>query len=170
MVEIALGQKVRDRLTGFTGIVITVGYHYDGCIRVGVQPDAEDRNQAREAEPDEEFFYPSQLEVLQERTTWTERDVQTDYEYGLGDLVTDEVSKFSGVVSVVNTKLFNEPRYLAKEQVADSGGEPESEWIDESSVKLVDDNFTNPDTDFEAEVDESSTGAVEDSGNRDLKR
>lgn len=34
-----LGDKVKDTVTGFTGIVVTRAEHLNGCIRFGVQSD-----------------------------------------------------------------------------------------------------------------------------------
>jgi heat shock protein HspQ len=168
MVEIALGQKVQDRLTGFAGIVTTVGYHYNGCVRIGVRPDTFKEGKSRETLPEEEYLFPAQVQVVEEETEWTDLDTQTDHEYDLGDLITDRVTKFTGVVQVVNTKLFNEPRYYVKDQADDD--EPNTEWIDQSSADLVQADYIDPDVDFEEPIDESTTGSLEDSGSRELKR
>jgi hypothetical protein len=34
-----LGDKVKDRVTGFTGIVTSISHYLNGCIRCGVQPE-----------------------------------------------------------------------------------------------------------------------------------
>lgn len=37
-----LGHKVRDRVTGFEGIVTSVGFDLYGCVQMVVQPDLKD--------------------------------------------------------------------------------------------------------------------------------
>jgi hypothetical protein len=70
--EIELGQKVQDSISGYTGIVNTIGDHISGCTRVGVHAVGEEGSKIRN---DEEFFYPDQLEILEEENEYTEMDV-----------------------------------------------------------------------------------------------
>ena len=38
MTEIKLGMKVKDKITGFTGIVVSYSKHMNGCDRAWIQP------------------------------------------------------------------------------------------------------------------------------------
>jgi len=55
-----LGTRVRDRVTGFTGIVTTVSFDLYGCIQPLVNPGM---NEKREL-PDSKWFDSNRLEVL----------------------------------------------------------------------------------------------------------
>jgi hypothetical protein len=58
-----LGDRVKDPVTGFTGIVVVVATWLHGCIRVGVQPEG-----MHEGKPlPEHHFDQSQLVVLEKR-------------------------------------------------------------------------------------------------------
>lgn len=60
--EIQLGSRVKDRITGFQGIVVVVSNYLYGCRRMGVQPE-----ELREGKPGEaHFFDEPQLELVQE--------------------------------------------------------------------------------------------------------
>ena len=48
--EIKLGQKVKDRVTGFTGIVISKLEYLNGCIQLGVKPNKLKDGETLEAE------------------------------------------------------------------------------------------------------------------------
>ncbi len=58
-----LGDRVRDPITGFTGIVVVIASWLHGCIRVGVQPE-----EMHEGKPvDDRHFDNSQLIVVEKR-------------------------------------------------------------------------------------------------------
>jgi len=57
-----LGDKVRDRITGFEGIATSVTTYVNGCVRYGVQPQALDKD-GKPAEP--QYFDIEQLQVVQ---------------------------------------------------------------------------------------------------------
>jgi hypothetical protein len=44
MKDASLGDKVRDRITGFTGIVVARTQWLNGCIRLQIQPEALDKD------------------------------------------------------------------------------------------------------------------------------
>lgn len=58
MVE--LGNKVEDRVTGFTGIATSITTYLNGCVRVGVQRKVGSDGKI----PDVEYFDIGQLTVL----------------------------------------------------------------------------------------------------------
>ena len=63
---IKLGQEVRDRVTGFQGIVVVIADHLYGCVRIGVQPQGMDKDGRKF---DDAFFDVSALEVIGEGIT-----------------------------------------------------------------------------------------------------
>jgi hypothetical protein len=58
---IQLGDKVKDRVTGFTGIVISRTEWLNGCIRIGIQPQELKDGKSIEAE----WYDAQQVEILE---------------------------------------------------------------------------------------------------------
>ena len=58
MSDLKLGMEVRDELSGFGGIVTTIGFHFDGCRRIGVTPSAE-KDETVSSLPEEQFLFPT---------------------------------------------------------------------------------------------------------------
>ena len=56
---IKLGQEVKDKVTGFKGIVTVRAEHLFGCIRIGVKPQGFDKDGRIQ---DHEFFDEASLE------------------------------------------------------------------------------------------------------------
>ena len=50
--EIKLGHEVKDRVTGFQGIVVSVTHFLNGCIRMGVQRKYNPKKDEKTTEPD----------------------------------------------------------------------------------------------------------------------
>lgn len=58
---IGLGDKVRDSISGFEGVVVAKHEYLNGCVRVSIQPQA-----LHEGKPVEDFaFDVEQIEVLE---------------------------------------------------------------------------------------------------------
>ncbi len=65
---VGLGQKVRDRITGFEGIVVARTEWMYGCIRITIQP----RGLTDDGKPiDSHTFDEPQLEVLADEVIYT---------------------------------------------------------------------------------------------------
>ena len=60
---IKLGQEVKDKVTGFKGIMDVRAEHLFGCIRIGVKPQEFDKDGRMQ---DHEFFDEASLEVVSE--------------------------------------------------------------------------------------------------------
>ena len=60
---IELGDRVKDPITGLTGIVVCVTTWLHGCIRIGVQPEEVKDGKL----PESIYFDQSQLRVLRKR-------------------------------------------------------------------------------------------------------
>lgn len=61
--EINLGDRVRDKITGFQGVVVVISSYLHGCRRLGIQPE-----ELRDGKPGEaQFFDEPQLELVQEK-------------------------------------------------------------------------------------------------------
>jgi len=153
--EIEHGYRVQDSISGFTGIVTVIGEHISGCTRIGVYPVGDGQTAQR---GEQEFFFEEQLEVLDEDTEYTQYDVQTDTEFELGDVVVDELTGYSGIISVINYKLWCCPCALV---YSTSDGEVESEWFDD--VRLREAEASGVDVDSLTEEEDTATaGSLQD--------
>lgn len=161
--DIEIGDYVECRISGAEGIVVTIGDHITGCTRIGVRPDPE-----RDSREDEKFFYDGELNVTgaNYRTNFDlGYDVQTETDFTIGERVKDDITGFEGVITVINYKLFNCP--CARVQSVDDVDE--GHWIDVPRLESVDEGVSE-DYGFLQEEDGGSTGPVEDSPSRSLKK
>jgi hypothetical protein len=119
--EIKLGQKVRCRVTGFTGIVTAIASYAHMCNRVLVAPPVDkDGDLPEEVQIDE-----PQLEVLEEPTfaipTLPKQRIR------LGDKVRDPFSEYAGIAMgrtvYINgcSRILVHPRHTASKEKFDSG-------------------------------------------------
>lgn len=161
--DIALGYRVKDRISGFTGIVTDIGTHISGCTRFGLMPDNKNRDDQR---GETEFFYAAQLEIVAENTSFADdgEDSITEVSFELGDAVEDEITSFKGIATTITYNLYNCPR-VAVQPVADTPSfqirdhEPtaddiEREWFDAPRVAKTGDGIS---ADYEELIEEGET-------------
>lgn len=160
--EIELGQKVQDTISGYTGIVNTIGDHISGCTRVGVYAIGEEGSQRR---GDEEFFYPDQLEILEEENEYTEMDSVTEADVQTGARVKEAVTGFEGYIVVINYHLYNCPQVAVQTEVKPGVSEAgECKWFDEPRLSTVEGrNYVDAFEDLKQEKS-TATGSVSDKG------
>jgi len=156
--DVQLGQRVVDTISGYEGVVTTIGDHLTGCTRVGCSPTEEDKSPNAES-----FFYEEQLNT--EEQFIDDVDVEDESEFETGQPVIDVVTGFKGIVSVVNYKLYNCPQILVQStEEAD-----ESEWFDEPRLREYTEGVSYSDTFSELE-EVSETGAISDAPSENLSR
>lgn len=159
--SIELGQVVQDRISGFKGVVTTVGFHISGCIRIGVSVMG-DTDEPSQTPPSEKFFYPPQLRVQQEETEWTNLQPETEVGFDLGQQIRDRGTNVRGYVHVVNFSLFNCPQARIYER-----DDADGHWVDKTLAEEMDQAIASPGIDGQSQ----STGAcAEDSPSRDFSR
>lgn len=165
--DIALGYRVEDKISGFTGIVTDIGTHITGCTRFGVMPDNDDRDDQR---GDTEFFYAAQLEIVAENTSYADdgEDSIMDVDFELGDEVQDAITDFCGVATTITYNLYNCPRVAVQPTYdTDSGsiipsrsGETvtsdhiEREWFDAPRTEKTGNGIS---ADYEELIEEGET-------------
>lgn len=162
--DISLGDSVQDRLSGFCGIVTTVGEHLAGCTRIGVTPCEVGETQRGE----EEFFYPAQLTTVSvvsfpDVSEDAEQAITETSEVELGQLVQDEVTGLEGYVSVINYKLWNCPQVLVTPPA--SSDVDDASWVDEPRLNVRSNAFSG---EYDDKTEEAETGCSADSRDRNL--
>lgn len=170
-IDVALGQEVRDGISGMTGIVTKIGEHIAGCTRVCVRP----TDVSETSRGSDEFFYPEQLETIEEETEFTERAERaiTESDIELGQRVEDEITEFRGVASVINYSIWNCPQVLVQSR----SDTENAYWHDSVRLKAVSDYAEYSFQDVSEQIAEtnnadpvSTTGAGEDSQARNESR
>ena len=71
--SVKLGDKVKDRISGYVGIVVARHIYLNGCDRISVQPAIDKDGKL----PDPESFDEMQLEVTREEVVKEEREKDT---------------------------------------------------------------------------------------------
>jgi DNA-directed RNA polymerase subunit E'/Rpb7 len=90
---IKLGQKVRCKVTGFTGIVDHIAVYQFGCRRVNIQPPIKKDGTL----PESQLFDEPQLEVLKEKQIISVEVPEQKFEFG--QTVKDPISGVIGKVT-----------------------------------------------------------------------
>jgi hypothetical protein len=166
--EIELGQKVQDQISGFTGIVTTVGEHFNGCERIGVYPSGEEQAASR---GEQEFFFEDQLEVLEEENEFTDevREDVYDIDLELGNIVQHIPTGFEGYIGVINYHLWNTPQIAVYRGEAED--EVNNEWFDLPSLQHISEGLADHCEEVKDNADSATdTGPIEDKGSQNLSR
>lgn len=153
--DIPLGAEVKDRVSGAQGIVIERAAHISGCDRVVVR-EVDDTPM----KGDKAHLFPTQVEVIEEDTEFTEeRDnaiIECDH-IELGYEVRDHVTGFTGVAIAINVGMMKTPDVLVS---TDDGGETNVEWFDDVRLEQLGDEPIWQFEDSGREPTESNTGAA----------
>jgi len=132
--DIALGEYVRDELSGYEGHVTAISEHLTGCTRVEIA-------QSESPTASTEWFYIDQVEVCDDNLNSTEFDhtVVTGTDISLGERVRDTVTRYEGIVVMIVYELFNCPRVMVQ---TDNDGK-ETERFDAPRVTVVGDGIAD---------------------------
>jgi len=94
-VTVNMGDEVRDVVTGFQGIAVSITRSLHGCRRIGVQPPVDKDGKVPDGysmdEPTCEIVTPGKVKV----PTFHAEEITV----GLGDEVIDPVTQFTGIVT-----------------------------------------------------------------------
>ena len=119
---IELGDTVRDKISGFTGIVTAICDYLHACHRVQIQPDSLDENTGAPNKP--AFFDAPQLDIVSKGTHIN--TVNIDHDIELGDRVIAKISKFEGIASSITTFMDMVPRIgVQPEGIDEKTGTPQ---------------------------------------------
>lgn len=132
---VRFGDLVKDKITGFEGVVTNYTDFFYGCRRIGVQP--------RELKKDDGGIAKSwgfdepQVDIL-ERDIIEPKPITIDEPLEMGDEVEDPVTKFKGIVIAIASFAFGPRRVAVQPQhiKKDGQGIAEDQWFDEPGLKL----------------------------------
>lgn len=97
-----LGRKVRDKVTGFTGIATSWHDKFDGAPQIGISPPVDDKGNNVEAL----CFDVAQVEAVESKIHRTIEAVPpAPHSFNLGDEVRDTISGFVGKITDFTTFL-----------------------------------------------------------------
>jgi heat shock protein HspQ len=132
---VRFGDLVRDKITGFEGVVTDYTDFFYGCRRIGVQP--------RELKKDGDGIAKSvgfdepQLDIL-DRGIFEAKPLIISDPVDMGDEVEDQITKFQGIVIAIAHFAFGQRRIAVQPQHIKKGGDgiAEDQWFDEPGLKV----------------------------------
>jgi len=153
---INLGDRVKDRISGFTGIAYSKYEWLNKCKRIDILPETFDKDGKVQ---DSIAFDDVQVELVEAGVVVVSPNVSTA-QIALGDRVKDRVTGFIGIADgyldgVCGLRVRILPEVLDKE-----GSPAEATWFWESQVELVDAGAIV--------VEKNYTGGPRDMGNLNL--
>lgn len=162
--DIKLGYEVEDSISGFRGIVTTIGYHVSGCTRFGVRPVGEGPSDRR---GEEEFFYEAQLEINDKETDYVSagEESMAEVDFELGERVQDTITGIEGYVAVINYELWNCPKIGYQ---SSSDNESNFEWSDAPRLESVNEGFAGEFNSIQESTIEAESGCTVDAPSENL--
>lgn len=128
--DIKLGQRYKDAVTGFIGVAVEKADHINGCLQYALQPPTKEDGSKREAE----WFDFQRLELVDEGVGAVDDRTAEDL---MGKKVLDRITKFTGVVVCISTPLYGEVRYGVRPTVDKDGAMRASSWFEFERLEVV---------------------------------
>jgi len=127
---IKLGDRVKDNITGYTGIATAMSEWLYGCKRVNIQPEDLDNHKVR----DEKSFDEQRIEVVQKKKV----DWKTpEFETGLGDKVKCKITGFEGICIGRVHFLFGNNRIIIQPEELKDGKIIDDECLEENRFEIL---------------------------------
>lgn len=120
--EIKLGDKVKDKITGFEGIVVSHTVFVAGCERIGVQS-----QELHEGKPvSVQLFDAPNLNIIEKNVISTPEFEKN--KISMGDRCVDTITKFKGIATSVTQEITGEQR-IGITPEAKSDGKPAEGYL-----------------------------------------
>lgn len=129
---INIGDEVKDKISGYTGIVLDKVEYITGCVQHSVQGE-------NNITPSEMKFDEIRLEVISIKKLQLKKTYKAHNQFELGDNVIEVVSNFSGIITGVAYSITGMLRYLVYQDNLDEKERPDSYWIDSVLLKKLSD-------------------------------
>jgi hypothetical protein len=97
--EVKVGDRVKDRISGFSGIVTSITDYVAGCRRVGVSPEKLHNGEVIERG----IFDEPNLQILEKAVFTSDNEAKPKIK--LGDRVRDKISTMEGIATSITTYL-----------------------------------------------------------------
>lgn len=131
-----LGNEVKDKASGVTGICVSVLLQANGNIMLGIEPPAKDNKKE-----DAHFFDIGIIEVLGIGVTESVPEPEIVTPFDIGDKVKDKISGYAGVVNSISWFLNGCAQYcVISEKLDKESGKPISEFFLTERLTLVGEN------------------------------
>lgn len=128
-----LGTVQKDKITGYEGVVTTVAYHIAGCNRIGL------RSQEPSEADETKFFYPTQLEQVEEvDESLIIDEPTTEVGFDLGWHLQNKINGANGIATTITFNLYNCPRVAMTPFGEEPPEEPQDRfWADAPEASVV---------------------------------
>ncbi len=138
-----MGEPSTDRVTRFSGIVISITFDLYGCVQAGVMPHVDSDGKKRQGE----WFDIARL-ITSSKTRTVQapsypvkpkKAVKT-----LGQTVMDKVTKFAGTVTSIHFELSGQIMVVVTPSTSNEGAKPDSEIFNIARLEVIDDARVMP--------------------------
>jgi hypothetical protein len=136
---IGLGDRVKDPISGASGIVVAVSRYLTGSIRIGVTPET-----TKDNKPVENIDFDQSAVLLVKAAVHRPMVAIAGGEIGLGDRVKAKVTGLRGIVDSETTWLHGCRRYGVKPEGLHEGREIDRHYFDEPELELIDRGVHKP--------------------------
>ena len=133
MNKITLGDTVRDRISGFSGIAIQTLQFLNGNVQIAIQPK---QKEGEVSYPDAMFIDQHTVEVVEKGTLEFVPAVETEID--LGDRVRDIACGFEGVTIQKATYINGCVSFAIMPKVTKKHPLPDYYWIDHGRLERID--------------------------------
>ncbi len=131
---IGLGDRARDRISGFTGIVDSVSCYLKGSMRMGMRPEALDKDGMPGLVQD---FDQLQLVLVEKGVHRPYPVAAANPPVALGDRVKDKITGFSGIVTSTTDFLYGCRRIGVRPEELHDGSPISREYFDETELTIL---------------------------------
>ena len=132
MSEVTLGDQVKDKITGFTGIALYKEYQLTGCTLIGVAS-----QELKDGRPQDVYWIvQDRLEVIMPQLFEYKNDDPCSVQ--LGDKVESLAEGFQGLCTAIGYGLFSATRVTITPTDLNKKSEVRSAWsFDHTQVKVI---------------------------------
>lgn len=130
---VSCGDHVRDRISGFEGIVTSITDFIAGCRRIAVNS-----RELKDGKPlESEAFDEPDLEIIEKNVIKPSKSSQEKLSIKLGDRVRDEVTTFEGIATSITRCMSNSPYIGITPEKLHDGKPVQAHSVPSANVKKI---------------------------------
>lgn len=131
MLTNVLGKRVKDSITGFTGIVTQILHKANGNVQYGIQPVGDGNTY-----PDAMFIDYHTIEIVDDGVADKVTPITNPTTIKIGDEIQDKITKYRGIVTEIAIHL-NGCQFLLTESLVDKANKRSFDWISVDRVVVI---------------------------------
>lgn len=134
MAIIEIGDIARDKVTGYSGVVIGHTKWLNGCDRIGIRS-----KKLKDGKPQgAEWFDEMEIEVLEKNVVDFDIKRVPQTKIKMGDRVRDKVTETEGIVTAITIYVDNPVNYGIQNEKLNEDGKPvDLFWVGPKNITLI---------------------------------